>query len=75
MVCGLEIPLAVLGCITAITTLATTISEGLPFIKKYSGNGIIHGIYHLMYPDKCVEPTMTSSDSLSSLGEEASDQA
>ena len=70
MVCGLEIPLAVLGCITAITTLATTISEGLPFIKKYSGNGIIHGIYHLMYPDKCVEPTMSSSDSLSSLGEE-----
>ena len=71
MVCGLEIPLAVLGAITAFTTLMTTISEGLPFIKKYSGNGIIHGIYHLMYPHKCVEPTMSSSDSLSSLGEEA----
>jgi hypothetical protein len=70
MVCGLEIPLAVLGAITACTTLMTTISEGLPFIKKYSGNGIIHGIYHLVHPDKCIEPTMTSSDSLSSLGEE-----
>ena len=69
MVCGLEIPLAVLGAITAFTTLMTTISEGLPFIKKYSGNGIIHGIYHLIHPDKCIEPTMTSSDSLSSLGE------
>tara|TARA_R110000772_G_scaffold54770_4_gene125059 strand:+ start:455 stop:673 length:219 start_codon:yes stop_codon:yes gene_type:complete len=70
MVCGLEIPLAILGAITACTTLMTTISEGLPFIKKYSGNGIIHGIYHLIHPDKCIEPTMTSSDSLSSLGEE-----
>ena len=70
MVCGLEIPLAILGAITACTTLMTTISEGLPFIKKYSGNGIIHGIYHLVHPDKCIEPTMTSSDSLSSLGEE-----
>ena len=70
MVCGLEIPLAILGAITACTTLMTTINEGLPFIKKYSGNGIIHGIYHLVHPDKCIEPTMTSSDSLSSLGEE-----
>jgi len=52
MVCGLEIPLAVLGCITAITTLITTISEGLPFIKKYSGNGVIHSIYHLINKEK-----------------------
>ena len=52
MVCGLEIPLAVLGCITAITTLITTISEGLPFIKKISGNGVIHSIYHLINKEK-----------------------
>ena len=55
MVCGLEIPLAVLGCITAIATLLTAVSEGLPFIKKWSGNGILHGISHLIRPEKCSE--------------------
>ena len=54
MVCGLEIPLAVLGAITAVATLLTAISEGLPFIKRYSGNGILHGISHLIRPEKCV---------------------
>tara|TARA_R110000744_G_scaffold345835_1_gene451267 strand:- start:356 stop:559 length:204 start_codon:yes stop_codon:yes gene_type:complete len=52
MVCGLEIPLAVLGCITAIATLLTATSEGLPFIKKISGNGILHTIYHVLNKKK-----------------------
>ena len=51
--CGLEIPLAILGCITAVCGAITAISEALPFIKKYSGNGIIHGLYHLIHPSKC----------------------
>tara|TARA_R110002124_G_scaffold242825_1_gene407963 strand:+ start:1152 stop:1352 length:201 start_codon:yes stop_codon:yes gene_type:complete len=52
MVCGLEIPLAVLGCVTAIATLLTATSEGLPFIKKISGNGILHTLYHLLNKKK-----------------------
>ena len=51
--CGLEIPLAILACITTICGTITAISEALPFIKKYSGNGIIHGIYHIINPSKC----------------------
>lgn len=51
--CGLEIPLAILACITAVCGSITAISEALPFIKKYSGNGILHGIYHLFRPEKC----------------------
>lgn len=55
MVCGLEIIIPILGAITAIATLGTALSEGLPFIKKWSGNGIIHSIYHLIKkPDECV---------------------
>ena len=55
MVCGLEIIIPILGAITAIATLGTALSEGLPFIKKWSGNGIIHSIYHLIRkPDGCV---------------------
>ena len=53
MVCGLEIVVAVLGCVTAVATLGTAISEGLPFIKKISGNGMIHTIYHLFNKEKC----------------------
>ena len=55
MVCGLEIPLAVLGCITAIATLLTGTSELLPFIKKISGNGVIHSIYHVLNKKKLNE--------------------
>lgn len=55
MVCGLEIPLAVLGAITAVATLLTAVSEGLPFVKKWSGNGILHGISHLIKPEKCAD--------------------
>lgn len=57
MVCGLEIPLAVLGAVSALAGLAVAVSEGLPFIKKWSGNGIIHGIVHLIKPEKCAEGT------------------
>tara|TARA_R110002012_G_scaffold294410_1_gene490555 strand:- start:582 stop:785 length:204 start_codon:yes stop_codon:yes gene_type:complete len=53
MVCGLEIVVAVLGCITAIATLGGAVSEALPFIKKISGNGMIHTIYHLFNKEKC----------------------
>tara|TARA_R110000772_G_scaffold33153_2_gene80810 strand:+ start:305 stop:499 length:195 start_codon:yes stop_codon:yes gene_type:complete len=52
MVCSLEIIIPILGCITAIATLMTGISEGLPFIKKISGNGVIHSIYHLINKEK-----------------------
>tara|TARA_R110001592_G_scaffold104960_3_gene295249 strand:+ start:4096 stop:4269 length:174 start_codon:yes stop_codon:yes gene_type:complete len=54
MTCGLEIIIPILACITAVATLGTAVSEGLPFVKKWSGNGIVHGIYHLIKPDKCV---------------------
>jgi len=69
MVCGLEIVIPVIAAITAIVGLITAISETLPFIKKYSGNGIIHSIYHCVHPEKCVDTdSHSSSDSLSSLG-------
>jgi hypothetical protein len=55
MTCGLEIPLAALGAIAAVATAITALSETLPFLKKFSGNGIIHGIYHIINPTKCVE--------------------
>lgn len=55
MTCGLEIPLATLGAIAAVATAITALSETLPFLKKFSGNGIIHGIYHIFHPSKCVE--------------------
>ena len=53
MVCSLEIIIPILGCITAIATLGTAISETLPFIKRISGNGIIHTITHLYNKEKC----------------------
>jgi hypothetical protein len=53
MICVFEILVPILGCVTAIATLGTVISEGLPFIKKISGNGMIHTIYHMFNKEKC----------------------
>ena len=58
MVCGLEIPLAVLAAVAAVATAVTALSETLPFLKKFSSNGILHGVYHLMHPNKCVEESI-----------------
>ena len=45
---------SVLGWTVAITGLLTAISEILPFIKRTSGNGIIHTIVHIITRDpKC----------------------
>jgi len=55
MTCLLEIPLAALAAVAAVATAVTALSETLPFLKKFSGNGIIHGIYHIFHPSKCVE--------------------
>ena len=55
MVCGLEIPLAIMATITAITTMIAGISEIMPFFKKISSNGVAHSIYHLLNKEKCVE--------------------
>ena len=55
MVCGLEIPLAALAAIAAVATAITALSETLPFLKKFSGNGVLHGIYHIFHPSKCTE--------------------
>lgn len=52
--CSLEIILPVVGCITATAVAITTASEVLPFIKKISGNGVAHSIYHLLSKkEKC----------------------
>ena len=69
MVCSLEIIIPIIVCITAVATATTALSESLPFLKKFSGNGIVHSIYHLIKPEKCLDET-SSSDSLSSLGED-----
>ena len=54
MVGTLEIIVGVLSATSAICGLFITVSEALPFIKKYSGNGVAHSIYHLIVkPDKC----------------------
>ena len=55
MTCGLEIPLAALAAIAAVATAVTALSETLPFLKKFSGNGVLHGIYHILNPTKCTE--------------------
>ncbi len=54
MVCGFEILVPILATITAICGMTTAISETLPFLKKLSGNGIIHSITHLFRPEKCI---------------------
>tara|TARA_R110000787_G_scaffold28041_2_gene76828 strand:+ start:619 stop:819 length:201 start_codon:yes stop_codon:yes gene_type:complete len=56
MVLGtLEIIVGVLSATSAVCGLFITVSEALPFIKKYSGNGIVHSIYHLIKPEKCIK--------------------
>lgn len=52
--CGIEIIIPILGAITACATAVAAASEILPFIKKLSGNGIAHTIYHLFHKEKCV---------------------
>lgn len=60
MVCGLiEIPLAVLAAVAAVATAITALSETLPFLTRFSGNGLIHGLYHIIRPSKCVEEEPT----------------
>ena len=55
MTCLLEIPLAALAAVAAVATAITALSETLPFLSKYSANGLIHGIYHIFHPNKCLE--------------------
>lgn len=62
MTCGLEIPLAALGAIAAIATAITALSETLPFLKKYSANGILHAVYHLVHPNKCLEESIPQAE-------------
>ena len=62
----LEIILPIIIAVTAVAGAITALSETLPFIKKVSGNGIIHSIHHLINPEKCLEPS-ESSDSIVSL--------
>tara|TARA_B110000977_G_scaffold193731_1_gene269147 strand:+ start:1328 stop:1537 length:210 start_codon:yes stop_codon:yes gene_type:complete len=69
MVCGLEIPLAILGAVAGIMTAVASLSESLALQKKYSANGILHGIYHILHPEKCIEPS-DSSDSIISLDQD-----
>ena len=69
MVCSLEFILPIIVCITAVAGATTAISESLPFLKRFSGNGIIHSIYHMIKPEKCIDK-ISSSDSLSSLEED-----
>ena len=68
MVC-LEIILPIIIAVTAIAGSITAISETLPFIKKLSGNGIVHTIFHLIKPDECLNE-IESSNSIVSLEEE-----
>ena len=60
----LEIILPIIIAVTAVAGAITAVSETLPFIKKISGNGILHTVYHLLHPEKCLEPS-DSSDSIS----------
>ena len=62
----LEIILPIIIAVTAVAGAVTAVSETLPFIKKISGNGILHTMWHLAYPEKCIEPS-DSSDSIISL--------
>tara|TARA_R110002167_G_scaffold295433_1_gene499966 strand:- start:1429 stop:1656 length:228 start_codon:yes stop_codon:yes gene_type:complete len=64
MVGTLEIIVGVLSATSAICGLFITVSEALPFIKKHSGNGVIHSLYHLIIkPDKCLEIIKDSDSS------------
>ena len=67
MVC-LEIILPIIIAVTAVAGAVTAVSETLPFIKKLSGNGILHTVYHLIKPDECINGS-ESSDSIVSLEE------
>ena len=62
MTCLLEIPLAALGAIAAVATAITALSETLPFLKNYSANGVLHAVYHLVHPNKCVEESIPSAE-------------
>jgi len=62
----LEIILPIIICVSAVAGAVTALSETLPFLKKVSGNGIIHTIYHLIKPDECLNGS-ESSDSIKSL--------
>ena len=55
MTCLLEIPLAALAAVAAVATAITALSETLPFLSKYSANGVLHAVYHLVHPNKCIE--------------------
>ncbi len=54
MTCGLDIAVAVLGCIAGGLSCIVAFSETLPFIKKISANGILHGITHIFHKDRCI---------------------
>lgn len=54
MTCGADIAVAVLGCIAGTLSCVVALSETLPFIKKISANGILHGITHLFQKEKCI---------------------
>ena len=60
----LEIILPIVIAVGAIAGAVTALSETLPFIKKISGNGIIHSIHHLINPEECLTGS-ESSDSIS----------
>ena len=60
MTCGLDIVVAVLGIIAAVATATTALSETLPFIKRISGNGVIHTITHIFNKEKCNSTTSIS---------------
>ena len=64
----LEIILPIIIAVTAVAGAVTAVSETLPFIKKLSGNGILHTVYHLIKPDECINGS-ESSDSIVSLEE------
>jgi len=53
MTCGLDIVVAVLGCVAGVCTAITAVSEVLPFVKRVSGNGVLHSITHLFNKEKC----------------------
>lgn len=52
---SVTIILSVLATVTAIATAISTVSETLPFIKKVSGNGVVHTVYHLFNKEKCID--------------------
>jgi len=64
----MEIIIPILACITAVAGSITAVSETLPFMKKYSANGLLHGIWHMIHPEKCINES-ESSESIGSLVE------